>query len=129
MQYHDNEETFCAMTLIEVDGKFLGVSRKDDHNDIGMPGGKSDPGESYEECAIRETLEETGYTVKLRDVPPYIGIGLRRTCVTFLADIVPVPKATIDPNETAIVGWFDKQAFLDGFSGEYNVGMFIHFGV
>lgn len=126
---NNTTEVFCAMTLIKFGDHFLGVSRKDDHTDIGMPGGKSDPGESYADCAIRETMEETGYTVRLLDVPPYIAEGHNRTCVTFLAQIVPTARRALDKSETALVGMFPKQAFIDGFSGEYNIHMFKHFGL
>lgn len=125
----NNEAVFCAMTLIKMGDGYLGVSRKDDHNDIGMPGGKSDPGETPEECAIRETLEETGYTVRLLDAEPYVEVGLSKLCHTYLAEITDTPRVPVDPKETAIVGEFPKQAFLDGFSGEYNVGMFKYFGL
>lgn len=123
------DAVFCAMVLVKSNGFYLGVSRKDDHNDIGMPGGKSDPGETPQECALRETMEETGYTVKILDVPPYIATGLRRTCVTYLAEIVPTARRAVSEKETALVGMFPKQAFLDGFSGEYNEPMFKHFGL
>jgi 8-oxo-dGTP pyrophosphatase MutT (NUDIX family) len=53
----------AATTLIIDRGQVLSVSRLDDHADIGLPGGKLDPGESCEEAAIRETLEETGIRV------------------------------------------------------------------
>lgn len=33
--------------------------------DWSLPKGKLDPGESYEECALREVLEETGYRCRL----------------------------------------------------------------
>jgi len=34
-------------------------------DDWSLPKGKLDPGESYEECALREVLEETGYECAL----------------------------------------------------------------
>lgn len=34
-------------------------------NDWSLPKGKLAPGESYEECALREVLEETGYRCRL----------------------------------------------------------------
>jgi 8-oxo-dGTP diphosphatase len=34
-------------------------------DDWSLPKGKLDPGESYEQCALREVLEETGYRCRL----------------------------------------------------------------
>ena len=34
-------------------------------DDWSLPKGKLDPGETYEECALREVLEETGYRCRL----------------------------------------------------------------
>lgn len=50
-----------AMVLIEVDGLFLTVSRKDDFNDFGLPGGKVDPGESFMQYATRVMKTPQGY--------------------------------------------------------------------
>jgi len=49
----------------------LGVSRKDDHDDWGLPGGKVEREETYLQGAVRECLEETGILVvesKLHEV-------------------------------------------------------------
>jgi 8-oxo-dGTP pyrophosphatase MutT (NUDIX family) len=53
------------------DGKLLLVSRKDDPNSFGLPGGKVDPGETPLQAAIREVSEETDIQVELHPVPIY----------------------------------------------------------
>lgn len=54
----------AGVVIIIKDGKILGVERKEDRTKFGIPGGKREPGETPEEGAIREVLEETGLIVK-----------------------------------------------------------------
>lgn len=52
-----------VMLLTNANGEILSVSRRGRPDDLGLPGGKIDPGELPLEAAIRETFEETGVKV------------------------------------------------------------------
>lgn len=49
-----------ALALIYKEGKYLAISRKDNHEDFGFIGGKVEEGETTTEAVIREIQEETG---------------------------------------------------------------------
>lgn len=58
--------TIIGVAVVERDGSYLVGTRPEGKPLAGyseFPGGKCRPGESPEECAIRECLEETGLTV------------------------------------------------------------------
>lgn len=128
-QAHIEDVADCSLVLIKRGNKFLGVSRKHDHNDIGLPGGKRERDESFEDCARREATEETDFIIKLLPNEPFEGVDMGLYCQTFLAEIVGKVTQVRDPSETGIVDWFDKQVFIDGSFGEYNTLMFKHFGI
>lgn len=47
-------------------GRFeVALIHRPGRDDWSLPKGKQEPGESYEECALREVLEETGYRCRL----------------------------------------------------------------
>jgi ADP-ribose pyrophosphatase YjhB (NUDIX family) len=53
---------------------YLAVTRKNNKDQIGLPGGKVDPGEDEATAARRETIKETGLHFAKRDlVPLYTG--------------------------------------------------------
>src|SRR3954466_15541965 len=79
-------------TIIERDNRFLMVYEDADGKLVyNQPAGHLDPDETLQQAAIRETLEETGWTVRLTGVvginlytAPVNGITYCRT--TFIAE-------------------------------------------
>ena len=49
--------------IIEIEGKIVLIERKNPPYGWALPGGFVDYGESYEQAALREALEETGLEV------------------------------------------------------------------
>lgn len=118
----------AACVLIEnKDGQILAVSRKDDFTKFGLPGGKTDPGETDEQAARRELYEETGISVSM--------ISLRKifedtddfeywtTC--YYVCLLYVPD--IDNNslqEKGKVAWVDREVLTSGIFGRFNTKLF-----
>lgn len=81
-------------TIVERDGRFLMVYEEADGERVyNQPAGHLDPNETLIEAAVRETLEETGWTVKPTALlgislyeAPSNGITYLRT--SFIADAV-----------------------------------------
>ena len=118
-----------AVTLFfdEADWLILAVSRKDDHEDLGLPGGKVEPHETFTEAAIRETLEETGVrSIMLHEV-------FKRQCGEFDARTFRVtawegwPRAM----EEAAVLWVPPERLLEESCSfrDYNLALFESLGI
>ena len=64
-----DQPTLIAIAVVEHEGRFL-IGRRNDERALGglweFPGGKVEPGESPQEAAVRECLEETGLEVEIR---------------------------------------------------------------
>jgi len=106
--------------VIEEDGRYLMVEERDKFSGemvFNQPAGHLEEGESIEEAALRETLEETGWRIELRGVlgltlyrAPKRGITYYRT--TFIARALGlVENATLDPDIHA-VHWLDYEEVL-----------------
>ena len=108
----------AAMVREDVNGRFLGVSRKDDYDDWGWPAGKREPGETLEDCALRELLEETGLVGEIvRHV--YTGLdGGAGQCAAF--EVRVVGKAARAKGETGRVDLVTKERLYAGRWGDYN---------
>ena len=76
-----------------------------------LPGGKVDPGESFEVAARRETFEETGIRLKgaLHEICLILGTLNRAPCLTaaFVQDVPSDLEAqTCEPAKIGEWGWF-----------------------
>jgi len=58
-----NEGEAVQVVIVNKDGLVCLVSRKEDHSDFGLPGGKVDGKETPSAAAIRECKEETGIKI------------------------------------------------------------------
>lgn len=107
----------AQVVLINEDGLVLGVSRKHDHNDMGLPGGKQDPEDNDDPMitAIRECKEETGLDVTDLKLVFAIHKG-GNMGFTYLAKY----SGKIEHNEPHVVKWVPFQSLVRGTFGRYN---------
>ena len=107
----------AQVVLINDEGLVLGVSRKHDHNDFGLPGGKQDPEDNDDPMvtAIRECKEETGLDVTDLKLVFAIHKG-GNMGFTYLAKY----SGKIEHNEPHVVKWVPFQSLVRGTFGRYN---------
>jgi len=58
-----NKGEAVQVVIVNPEGLVCLVSRKHDHDDFGLIGGKVDEGETPRQAAVRECMEETGITI------------------------------------------------------------------
>lgn len=124
--FYANDETVpygvCALVKGE-NGTYLGVTRKYDHNDWGLPGGKIEAGESPFDAFVRELREETGYIVN-EVTSPIILDGRKNVYVYPYTINEGDKKADLPAEETGLVDFVLPETLMSGSFGEYNRNLF-----
>ena len=120
--------------LLFHDNKILSVSRKSNHNDFGLFGGKLESGETWEKALIRECYEETGYYITT--LPVYYEALCDDTLVrTYICVATESSKEldylSLDYPEKGmhIVKYLSPSALTSGSFGDYNSNLFKHFNI
>lgn len=114
-----------SVTALIIDKKnrlVLAVSRKDNPNDFGLPGGKVEPGETPERAIRRELSEETGLTaLSLKPVYDRTDApGGNKFCRCFLIEAY---YGQVASKEDGVVKWITYDEIKGGTFGYYNTGL------
>lgn len=97
---------FSVTALIRENGRILSVSRKTNPEDLGLPGGKVDPGQTPEQALAAEVQQETGlivtaYRVVFEDNDRVEG-STPKPCRTYE---ILAWTGRIQTEETGVVAW------------------------
>jgi len=95
--------------IIEVDDKIVLIKRKNPPHGWALPGGFVDYGESFEDAAAREALEETGLLLRnLEQFHTYSDPGrdcrMHTSSTVFIAKSAEAPRAGDDAAEAGLYG-------------------------
>lgn len=112
------KKAVCAI-ILDLDGKILTVSRKNDFDDIGLPGGKVDKKESPHDAIKREVLEETGFHIKVM-YPIYSNDDEFGFYVTTYICCLDKSKPYTPSKESGIVSMRQPKELLNGTFKRYN---------
>jgi 8-oxo-dGTP pyrophosphatase MutT (NUDIX family) len=82
----------ACVLIVDDEDNILSLLRSDGKG-YGLPGGKLDPGESLDCCAVRECFEETGHVCVLEGVP-FVALCGEHTVYTYFAKTVAVGQPT-----------------------------------
>jgi 8-oxo-dGTP pyrophosphatase MutT (NUDIX family) len=106
----------AVSVLVEKDGKVLVVREQIPANNpsapisINQPGGHIDQGETIFECGVRETLEETGYTVKPKEfVGIYQIVEKEIISIGLVCELVDKEQVKIDAPEVIEAVWMSRE--------------------
>ncbi len=104
------DESYAELAVIYRD--------RHDPDECCLPKGKLDAGESWEQAAVREVLEETGCQAsisKFADAVDYL-VGERPKIVIFFEMIVVREGEFVPSGEVRATKWLSPEAALDGLS-------------
>lgn len=106
------------VVILNENGEVLAVSRKHDHNDFGLVGGKVDKGETPIQAIMRETKEETGLFIYEGGLIPIF--QMHRDGYMGYTYLSKVWDGEIETDEPHIVKWTTFDEIMRGTFGKWN---------
>lgn len=105
--------------ILNDKNEILAVSRKNDHNDFGLVGGKKDSCDYLlEDAMIRETKEETGLIIKRNDLIPIF--SMHKHGYMGITYLVTNWFGEIKTDEPHVVKWTSIEEVEKGMFGDWN---------
>jgi len=123
MKVNKLKQTVSAV-LLNKKGQVLAVSRKHDHNDMGLPGGKVDSTDpSLKEAIKREIKEETGLNINTSTMVRLITMPNDMSGNKYWGNTYLVLdwSGKIETDEPHVVKWTSFDEIIDGSFGTWNV--------
>lgn len=117
--YEDKANFTVQAVLLNSVGQVLSVSRKNNHSDFGLPGGKVETIDDSLEAAIsREVYEETGISIDTKSM--LMIFSMHRNNHMGFTYLVKDWSGEIMTDENHIVKWTDFQEIINGSFGTWN---------
>ena len=106
--------------LVNTKTKKIALIYRNNYNDYTFPKGHVENNETFEECAIRETAEETKRVVKiLSEIPPYIEkytTPKGENCICYMFVAIDKGHSDNDSTDTHDLLWIDFDKVYDKLS-------------
>ena len=112
--------------ILYHDGRVLGFLRAKDQ-ELGFPCGKVEEGETLEQAAVRECMEETGFVIQVTNQPPFVSYDSGYEVSTYTATVMRI-ESPKHPHEGVSL-WVHPRHMCTGHFGVYNRAALAHFGI
>jgi 8-oxo-dGTP pyrophosphatase MutT (NUDIX family) len=120
----ENAPRAACVLIWRDDGRVLAVSREDDPDAFGLPGGHVEAGESFKDAAARELEEETGLQAEQLS-PVFVAFEGDKLTATFEGDI----DGVFGTEEEGRIAWVKPDVLIEGPFGEYCKRLFDELGI